>query len=130
MKYLITALILVSLLMACSSFRGKGETYSGYSCQESLMHFYSHCYDKKLTKEEFDAKVKNCEKEFASNICDKEQADILWCMGRVEPGIYSQGGVICSKWFCSGSGNTTDGCDCSSFIGKLKECRMKNGIFE
>lgn len=89
------------------------------------MHFYSYCADKKFTKEEFEAEVQSCEKEFATKICEKEQADLLWCMGRVATGAYSQGYL----GLFGGGGSTSDGCDCSIFTGALKVCRMKKGLF-
>ena len=108
------------------------DTYVGYNCKKSLLHFDSRCPNKKITKEEFEAKVQRCEKDlhnaqnFDYGICAKEIADILWCMGRVEPDGNSSEGITCDKWICSGKG----GCDCSSFIANLKECKMKKGIFE
>src|SRR4030042_6043044 len=91
MKYMIVTLLLFSLLIGCSPeiLRPAGKPYSGYSCRESLMHFYSYCSNEKLSKEEFEAKVQFCEKELATKICDKEQAALLWCMGRVAPGTYT-----------------------------------------
>jgi len=53
------------------------------------MHFNSFCTDTKLTNEEFEAKVQECEKDFATKICDKEQTDLLRCMGQANPRIYS-----------------------------------------
>jgi hypothetical protein len=131
MKLSIIALILVSLLTGCASaLRSKGEVYSGYSCRESLMHFYSQCSSEKLTRESFEAKVQFCEKEFATLICEKEQADLLWCMGRVVPGTYSSGGGVYYRGFYGGGGSVVDGCDCSSFEGELRKCRMQKGIFD
>ena len=136
MKYLILSLFLVCLLSGCSReiLRSKGEPYSGYSCQESLMHFYSHCSDEKLTKEDFEAKVKVCEKELATKVCDKEQALLLCCMGRVLRGTYSSGGgvgvVSGGVAISGGQSGTIDGCDCSAYTGEIKKCRMKQGIFE
>ena len=52
------------------------------------MHFANYCHDKKFTNEEFEAKVQDCEKELATKVCDKGQADLLWCMGRVTPETY------------------------------------------
>lgn len=99
------------------------------------MHFYSRCSAEKITKEEFTAKVQFCEKELATKVCEKEQADLLWCMGRVEPGAYTSGvglgiPVGRSVVISSGQSSTMEGCDCSTFIGDLKKCRMKLGIFD
>lgn len=129
MRNLLAGLALVILLTGCTLFRGEGEVYSGYTCEKSLMHFYSYCTDKKFTKEEFEADVQFCEKEFATKICEKEQADLLWCMGRVAPGTYSQGGGVYSQGFYIGVGSASDGCDCSTFTGALKACRMQKGLF-
>lgn len=131
MKYATVTLMLNCLLAGCSSlFRSKGEPYSGYSCRESLMHFYSQCSTEKLTKEDFEAKVQLCEKELTTNICDKEQADLLWCMGRVAPGMYSSGGGMYYRGLYSGHSSTSDGCDCSTFQGEIKKCQMQKGIFD
>ncbi|OGP91597.1 MAG: hypothetical protein A2031_07285 [Deltaproteobacteria bacterium RBG_19FT_COMBO_43_11] len=138
MKYIIVALLLVGLLTGCSPeiLRPAGKPYSGYSCQKSLMHFYSYCSDEKLTKEEFEAKVQFCEKELATKICDKEQAALLWCMGRVEPGTYTRGGGVGvpvgtgGVVISSGQSSTLEGCSCASFEGALKKCRMEKGIFD
>jgi hypothetical protein len=131
MKYMIIVLLLISLLTGCASVRrSEGEPYRGYSCRESLMHFYSQCSTEKLTKEEFTAKVQLCEKELSTKVCDKEQADLLWCEGRVAPGSYTSGGGYYGRGFYSGNSSTVDGCDCSTYIGELKKCRMKKGIFE
>ena len=132
MNYRILALLLVSSLTGCSPeiLRSKGEPYSGYSCRESLMHFYSQCSAEKLTKEEFETKVEFCEKELATKVCDKEQAALLWCMGRVVPGTYSSGGGMYYRGFYGGNSSTMDGCDCSIYTGDLKKCRMKQGIFD
>ena len=94
------------------------------------MHFFGYCSNEKLTKEEFETKVQFCEKELATKICDKEQAALLWCMGRVEPGTYSSGGGIFYRGFFGGNSSVKDGCDCSSYMGELKKCRMKQGIFD
>jgi len=132
MKKIIVASLLVSLLIGCSPeiLRSKGQPYSGYSCKESIMHYYSYCSAEKLTKESFEAKVEFCEKELATQICDKEQAVLLWCMGRVAPGTYTTGGGMFYKGFYGGMTSTTEGCDCSVFVGDLKKCRMKKGIFD
>ena len=136
MKYIMGTLLLVALLTGCSPeiLRSEGEPYSGYSCRESLMHFYSNCSDEKLTKEDFEAKVRFCEKDLTSKVCDKEQAALLWCEGRVARGSYTSGmgaGAPAGRAFISsGHSSTIDGCDCSSFTGELKKCRMKKGIFE
>ena len=134
MKYLFASLMLMILLMGCTAFRGKGETYSGYSCRESIMHYYAYCSDQKLTKDEFEAHVTTCEENMKSQICDKELADLLWCQGRVVPGVYTKGrGVAFGAsgiGIAKGHSTTIDGCDCSTFAGAMKECRMKNGIFE
>jgi len=85
MKYIIVSLVLISFIMGCSPeiLRSSGKPYSGYSCRESLMHYFSYCSKEKLTKEDFEARVVFCEKELSTKICDKEQAALLWCMGRV-----------------------------------------------
>jgi hypothetical protein len=131
LKVLCVTLFSICFLSGCSNaLRGKGKPYSGYSCQESLVHYYGNCYKEKITKDEFNAKVKICEQKIANEICEKEQADLLWCMGRVEPGTFSQGGMACSGWYCVGGGSAIDGCDCSAYTGALKECQMRNGVFE
>jgi hypothetical protein len=131
MKQTIAALLSIYLLVGCSSlFRSKGEPYSGYSCRESLMHFYSQCSTEKLTKDDFEAKVQLCEKELATNVCDKEQADLLWCMGRVAPGMYSSGGGMYYRGLYGGHSSMTDGCDCFTFQGEIKKCQMQKGIFD
>jgi hypothetical protein len=132
MKYMIAVLLLVSLLTGCSSeiMRSKGEPYSGYSCRESIMHYYSFCSSEKFTKEDFEAKVQFCEKELATKVCDKEQAVLLWCMGRVAPGTYTSGGGMYYRGFYGGTSSTMEGCDCSIYTGELKKCRMKKGIFD
>jgi hypothetical protein len=132
MKNMILALLLVSLFTGCSPeiLRSKGEPYSGYSCRESIMHYYSYCSTEKLTKADFDAKVQFCEKELATKVCDKEHAALLWCMGRVAPGTYTSGGGMYYKGFYGGMSSTMEGCDCSTFTGDLKKCRMKKGIFD
>jgi len=126
---IIFSCITVIIFLGCASSQSK-YPYSGYSCSESLLHFYSRCYDKKLSKEEFEEKVKNCEKELATGICVKEQADFLWCMGRVEPGSYSRGGAFGGSGGAGFAGPTLDGCDCSSALGDIKKCRMKQGMFD
>ena len=88
------------------------------------------CVKENITKEELELKIQDCNKALAGAVCDKEQADLLWCMGRVSPGQYSRLGAVCSGWICFGSGDTQDGCDCSSFAGELRKCRMQNGIFD
>jgi hypothetical protein len=135
MKYMIVALLLIGLLVGCSSIRFSGQPYHGYDCRKSLMHYYSYCSAEKLAKEDFEAKVQHCEKELTTKVCDKEQADILWCMGRVLPGTYTSGGgvgVAVSKGvvISGGQSSTMEGCDCSIYTGALKECRMKKGIFD
>ena len=127
---LISSLFVFSLFGCSNAFRSKGTPYSGYSCQESLIHYYGNCYKDKISKQEFDIKVKLCEKKLANDICEKEQADLLWCMGRVEPGTFSQSGLVCSGWYCAVGGSMADGCDCSAYTGKLKECQMKHGVFD
>ena len=130
MKYILVLLVFVSLLAGCASApRSEGEPSSGYSCRESLMHFNSFCTDTKLTNEEFEAKVQDCEKGFATKICDKEQANLLRCMGQANPGIYSssRGASFWEDFFSHGS--ESDGCDCSTFLGALEECQIKKGIF-
>jgi hypothetical protein len=130
MKNLFVFLLILFILVGCSTaFRSKGEPYSGYSCSESLLHYYSHCVTEPIKKEDFEAKVADCKIDLASKICDKQQADLLWCLGRVEPGTYSQATAACFRWACFGAGSISDGCDCSSYIAKLRECRMKKGIF-
>ena len=132
MKYIIVTLLLFGCLIGCSSeiLRSKGEPYSGYSCRESIMHYYSYCSVEKLTKEDFEAKVQFCEKELTTKVCDKEQATLLWCMGRVVPGTYTSGGGMYYKGFYGGTSSTMEGCDCSLYTGDLKKCRMKKGIFD
>ena len=128
---LFVSMLVISLLSGCSNaFRSKGKPYSGYSCQESLVHYYGNCYKEKISKDEFNAKVKVCEQKLSNDICEKEQADLLWCMGRVEPGTFSQVGMACSGWYCVGGGSAADGCDCSGYTGALKECQMKHGVFD
>jgi hypothetical protein len=130
MKYILVLLIFVSLLTGCASApRSEGEPYSVYSCRESLMHFNSFCTDTKLTNEEYEAKVQDCEKDFATKICDKEQVDLLRCMGRANPGIYSSGRETYPREDFFGRGSESDGCDCSTFLGVLEECQIKKGIF-
>lgn len=137
MKHIIMSLLMISLLIGCSPeiLRQEGDPYPGYTCRESFLHFYSQCSNDKFTKEEFEAKVQNCEKELATKICGKEQAGLLWCMGRVAPGTYTRGGGIGfpvggGVVISSGQSNTMDGCDCSEWIGDLRKCRMEKGIFE
>jgi len=125
MRYMIATLLLVSLLISGCSIRLPGKPYLGDSCEKSLMHYYAHCSNEKLTKEDFEAKVQACEKEFASQICAKQLANLLWCKGRVVKGTYSS-----TPGLYGGVSSTTDGCDCSVHEGELKKCRMKNGIFE
>jgi len=127
MKYILVLLVFVSLLAGCASALVRGEPSSGYSCRESLMHFNSFCTDTKLTNEEFEAKVQDCEKGFATKICDKEQANLLRCMDK-QIGIYSssRGASFWEDFFSHGS--ESDGCDCSTFLGALEECLMKKGI--
>ena len=105
MKNIIIALLIFGFLKGCS-IRFAGKPYSGYSCRESLLHYCSQCSDEKITKEDFEAKVQSCEKELFTKVCDKEQADILWCMGRVVRGIYSM-----SPGMDGGGGSISDGCD-------------------
>ena len=93
------------------------------------MHFNSFCTDTKLTNEEFEAKVQDCEKDFATKICDKEQVDLLRCMGRANPGIYSSGRETYPREDFFGRGSESDGCDCSTFLRVLEECQIKKGIF-
>lgn len=132
MKYVMVSLLLIGLLTGCSPeiLRSKGEPYSGYSCRQSIMHYYSYCSAEKLTKEDFESKVQFCEKELATKVCDKEQAALLWCMGRVAPGTYTTGGGMYYRGFYGGNSSTMEGCDCSTFTGALKKCRMEKGIFE
>ena len=126
MRYLLSGLAITILLTGCASVsRGEGEVYSGYTCEKSLLHFYSQCSTAKLTKEEFDTKVQSCEKELATKVCVKEQADLLWCLGRVASGTYSM-----SPGLYGGGGSISDGCDCSTFYGEIKKCRMQKGIFD
>jgi hypothetical protein len=130
MKYILFLLVFVSLLTGCASaLRSEGEPYSGYSCRESLMHFNSFCTDTKLTNEEFEAKVQECEKDFATKICEKEQVDLLRCLGRANPGIYSSSREASFWEDFFGHGSESDGCDCSTFLGALEECQIKKGIF-
>ena len=89
MKYATMALISIFLLTGCTSlFRSKGEPYSGYSCRESLMHFYSQCSQEKLTKDDFEAKVQLCEKELATTVCDKEHQACIRRVGECFTGVY------------------------------------------
>ena len=130
MKYILFLLVFVSFLTGCASVpRSEGEPYSGYSCRESLMHFNSFCTDTKLTNEEFEAKVQECEKDFATKICEKEQVDLLRCLGRANPGIYSSSRETYPREDFFGRGSESDGCDCSTFLGALEECQIKKGIF-
>ena len=131
MKYVVVFILLFSLLTGCSSeiLRSKGEPYSGYSCRESIMHYYSYCSVEKLTKEDFEAKVQFCEKELATKVCDKEQAALLWCMGRVAPGMYTSGGGMYYKGFYGGTSSTMEGCDCSSFTGDLEKMPHEERYF-
>jgi hypothetical protein len=130
MKYILVLLVFVSLLTGCASApRSEGEPSSGYSCRESLMHFNSFCTDTKLTNEEFEAKVQECEKDFATKICEKEQVDLLRCLGQANPGIFSSSGGAYPREDIFGHGNESDGCDCSTFSGALEECQIKKGIF-
>ena len=137
MKYVIVILLLVALLTGCSPeiLRSKGEPYSGYSCRQSIMHYESYCSSDKLTKEDFEVKVQFCEKELTTKVCDKEQAALLWCMGRVVPGTYTSGGGVGvpvgrGVVISSGQSSTMEGCDCAIYTGALKKCRMEKGIFE
>lgn len=137
MKHITVFFLLVSLLIGCTSelVRPEGEPYIGYSCHESLMHFYSYCSTEEMTKEEFESKVQTCEKELGTKVCDKEQAGLLWCMGRVAPGTYSKGGglgvaVGRGVVLSSGQSSTLDGCDCSEWKGAIRKCRMEKGIFD
>lgn len=133
---IVISVLLVTLLLGCSPeiLRPAGEPYSGYSCRQSLMHFYSYCSKDKLTKEEFDAKVAYCEKQLATKICDREQASLLWCMGRVAPGTYTQGGgyVYGGRYggFYTGNATVADGCDCSYYEGSVRKCRLEKGMFD
>ena len=124
-------LFLLSTLLICSlaacSFRSKGQAYPDYPCRESFMHFYSRCAE--MGKAQLDEEVKKCRNDLSSQICDQELADLLWCMGRAEPGLYSRGGASCTTGACLGNSSITDGCDCSFYTEALKECRMKKGIF-
>ena len=136
MKYLLLVLLLVGCFTGCSeALRTPGEPFEGYSCRESLIHYYSNCSSEQLSEEKLNSMVQSCEEKLATKICDKEQAALLWCMGRVAPGTYTRGGGVGipigrGAFISSGQSNTTDGCDCSTFEGDLKECRMKNGIFD
>jgi hypothetical protein len=121
MKYIIIALLIIALLAGCSK-RFAGEPYSGYSCRESIMHYYSYCSAEKLTKEDFEAKVQSCEKALATKVCDKEQVDKLWCMGSAAPEKYIK--TRGNKDY------VIDRCDCSAYEGALKECLIKIGIFD
>lgn len=125
MKRMLLICLSLILLPGCSLFRESGKPYSGYSCEGSLIHFYSYCSDKNFTKDELDADVKNCNNDLGSRVCDRELADLLWCMGRVVPGTYTKGGAFCKGWVCFSKARTVNGCDCSIFTGALKECRMK-----
>jgi hypothetical protein len=105
MKNIIIALLIFGFLEGCS-IRFAGKPYSGYSCWESILHCCSQCSDEKLTKEDFEAKVQSCEKKLFTKVCDKEQADLVWCMGRVVRGTYSM-----SPGMDGGGGSISDGCD-------------------
>ena len=135
MRLVYVSLIVIAFMMGCSPeiLRPAGKPYSGYSCRQSLMHFYSYCSKEKLTKEDFESRVEYCEKQLATKICDREQASLLWCMGRVAPGTYSSGGgyVYGAKHgFYTGNSTTIDGCDCGTFEGALKKCRLEKGMFD
>ena len=130
MKYILVLLVFVSLLTGCASApRSEGEPSSGYSCRESLMHFNSFCTDTKLTNEEFEAKVQESEKDFATKICDKEQTDLLRCMGQANPRIYSSSMAAYPWGAFFDHGSEWVGCDCSTFLEALEECQIKKGIF-
>ena len=122
--------------MACSweMFRPAGEAFPGYSCRESLIHFYSNCSSEQLTKEKLDVLVTSCEESLAAKVCDKELANLLYCMGRVVPGTYSKDSRIAFPVgrlvIVTGQSGMKDGCDCMTFLADLKECQMRNGIFE
>lgn len=120
MKSVMLTILTVVILSGCSAFRQKGDTYSGASCEQSFMHFNSYCTDKKLSKIEFEAEVEKCNNVLRTEPCDKEYADLLWCMSRVSPGQYYTGGGP-----YGGGGIISDGCDCSSFAGALKVCKAK-----
>ena len=129
MKSFCLAFAVLFLMTGCSLFREHGEYYPGYTCEKSLTHFYSYCIKTKFSKEEFETAVKSCETEFVTKICDREQADLLWCLGRVTPGVYSRQGGIVVEGFYLGKQSVSDGCDRSTYSGALKACRMKQGIF-
>ncbi|MBP7231354.1 MAG: hypothetical protein KBA28_05425 [Syntrophaceae bacterium] len=123
MKKITFLLLIVSFIGCNRTAQVIDGTYPGYSCRESLLHYYSRCYDGQLTKEEFENKVTECEHDLKTKTCVKEQADILWCQGRTEKGIYMAGPA---RPFGVNTA-TVDGCDCSYAFGALKECRMKTG---
>jgi hypothetical protein len=129
MKRFVISIALSILLVGCSLFRGEGQYYPGYTCEYSLMHFHSYCSNNKLSKEELETEIKTCEEDFATKVCEKEQADLLWCLGRVSPGMYTRGGGIYGKGFYGGGGSTMDGCDCSWFEGALRLCRLQRGVY-
>jgi len=133
MKYLVTVLsFAVIFIVGCNPeiLRPAGNPYPGYSCRESIMHYYSYCSEEKISKEKFESKVKKCEEVLASKICDKEYASLLWCMGRVDPassGTYTRGGgvgAVSGGVAISGPQKTStmDGCSCAGFEGALKKC--------
>jgi hypothetical protein len=128
---ILSAFILsILILVGCSGSRSKNEPYPGYSCHESLLHYYSLCTNESLSKETFDERVRDCNAALKSQVCDREKADLLWCMGRVTPGKYNKARMICNGWVCFSKGQTKDGCDCSAFVGELRKCRMQNGLFD
>lgn len=132
----LSVLLLGLLFIGCSSVRLPGKTYYGYSCRDSLMHYFAHCSDEKISKDDFEVKVQECEKELATKVCDKQQAEILWCKGRAWRGTYSQGSSVAvpvgkgGAAIGVGGSSTTEGCDCSIYEGELKKCLMKLGIFD
>ena len=131
MKYFFVLLLTVSLFFAgCSAHRAKGEPYKGYSCRESLIHYFSECSDEKLTKEKFEEELKNCENKLSSGICDQEQVDLLWCMGNVVADKGNKIKVHCSYGVCKGKEKYYDGCSCDTYVSNLKKCRLNLGIFD
>jgi tetratricopeptide (TPR) repeat protein len=132
LKKLMILFIIVSVC-GCSAFRETGQPYHGYSCHESLIHYHSYCTKKEFAKGEFEALVEKCENDLKTGICDKEFADLLWCQGRTWPGTYSKGSGIAvgagrGLAVSTVSGGVSDGCDCDTFEGALKECRMRAEI--
>lgn len=122
---LIGALIIL-ILAGCAAPRGKGETYPGYSCRESNIHYASRCNNGEVNPAQMEKEVAACEREMAKKICDRELADLLKCMGQAIPGSYAEGGT-CTGAPCLAIRDRYDGCDCSSQMKSVKDCRLVNG---